>query len=342
MSSAARQPPAFTLQPAEAGWCGRFSAMASPCELLIEGASEPLARGLVESARDEAWRIERKFSRYRDDSVIAQMHRSRGTPLSVDDETALLLDFAGQCHTLSGGLFDVTSGVLRAAWRFDGSGHLPDPALVEALCRRIGWHRVVWQRPWFTLPRDMELDLGGMAKEYAVDRVLGLLMAQAPLPMLVNFGGDIVVSGPRSAGRAWQVGIERPVAAATLTGANATARSGAAANVAAGAEAATNVAAGTEAAANVAAGAAAGLIALSAGGLATSGDARRFLLSEGVRYGHILDPRSGWPVRDAPRSVTVAAPTCTEAGVLATLAMLQGAQAETWLAAQQMPHWVIR
>ena len=296
--------------------------MASPCELLIEGASEPLARGLVESARDEAWRIERKFSRYRDDSVIAQMHRSRGTPLSVDDETALLLDFAGQCHTLSGGLFDVTSGVLRAAWRFDGSGHLPDPALVEALCRRIGWHRVVWQRPWFTLPRDMELDLGGMAKEYAVDRVLGLLMAQAPLPMLVNFGGDIVVSGPRSAGRAWQVGIERPVAAATLTGANATARSGAAANVAAGA--------------------AAGLIALSAGGLATSGDARRFLLSEGVRYGHILDPRSGWPVRDAPRSVTVAAPTCTEAGVLATLAMLQGAQAETWLAAQQMPHWVIR
>ena len=332
MSSAARQPPAFTLQPAEAGWCGRFSAMASPCELLIEGASEPLARGLVESARDEAWRIERKFSRYRDDSVIAQMHRSRGTPLSVDDETALLLDFAGQCHTLSGGLFDVTSGVLRAAWRFDGSGHLPDPALVEALCRRIGWHRVVWQRPWFTLPRDMELDLGGIAKEYAVDRVLGLLMAQAPLPMLVNFGGDIVVSGPRSAGRAWQVGIERPVAAATLTGANATARSGAAANVAAG----------TEAAASVAAGAAAGLIALSAGGLATSGDARRFLLSEGVRYGHILDPRSGWPVRDAPRSVTVAAPTCTEAGVLATLAMLQGAQAETWLAAQQMPHWVIR
>ena len=316
--------------------------MASPCELLIESASEPLARGLVESARDEAWRIERKFSRYRDDSVIAQMHRSRGTPLSVDDETALLLDFAGQCHTLSGGLFDVTSGVLRAAWRFDGSGHLPDPALVEALCRRIGWHRVVWQRPWFTLPRDMELDLGGIAKEYAVDRVLGLLMAQAPLPMLVNFGGDIVVSGPRSAGRAWQVGIERPVAAATLTGANATARSGAAANVAAGAEAATNVAAGTEAAANVAAGAAAGLIALSAGGLATSGDARRFLLSEGVRYGHILDPRSGWPVRDAPRSVTVAAPTCTEAGVLATLAMLQGAQAETWLAAQQMPHWVIR
>ena len=362
MSSAARQPPAFTLQPAEAGWCGRFSAMASPCELLIEGASEPLARGLVESARDEAWRIERKFSRYRDDSVIAQMHRSRGTPLSVDDETALLLDFAGQCHTLSGRLFDVTSGVLRAAWRFDGSGHLPDPALVEALCRRIGWHRVVWQRPWFTLPRDMELDLGGIAKEYAIDRVLGLLMAQAPLPMLVNFGGDIVVSGPRSAGRAWQVGIERPVAAATLTGANATARSGAAANVAAGteaaanvaagAEAATNVAAGTEAAAsvaavtgaaaNVAVGSAAGLIALSAGGLATSGDARRFLLSEGVRYGHILDPRSGWPVRDAPRSVTVAAPTCTEAGVLATLAMLQGAQAETWLAAQQMPHWVIR
>ena len=78
------------------------------------------------------------------------------------------------------------------------------------------------------------------------------------------------------------------------------------------------------------------------GAICTSGDARRFLLKDGVRYGHILDPRTGWPVRRAPRLVTVAGGNCTEAGLLATLAMLAGADAEAFLAAQGVPHWVVR
>jgi thiamine biosynthesis lipoprotein len=78
------------------------------------------------------------------------------------------------------------------------------------------------------------------------------------------------------------------------------------------------------------------------GGLATSGDARRFLLKDGVRYAHILDPATGWPVRGAPRSVTVAAGTCTDAGMLATFAMLQGRRAERFLRAQGVDHWVQR
>ena len=78
------------------------------------------------------------------------------------------------------------------------------------------------------------------------------------------------------------------------------------------------------------------------GALATSGDSRRYILRDGVRYGHILDPRSGWPVREAPRSVTVAAATCTEAGMLATLAMLEGPAAESFLAEQGVRYWVAR
>ena len=70
---------------------------------------------------------------------------------------------------------------------------------------------------------------------------------------------------------------------------------------------------------------------LKQGAVATSGDARRFLLKDGVRYGHVLDPRTGWPVTGAPRAVTVAAQTCTEAGVLATIALLHGADAEKFL-----------
>jgi thiamine biosynthesis lipoprotein len=284
-------------------WRGRFKAMASPCELLVENADVVQARELLGAAAAEAHRIEAKFSRYRDDSVIAMLHRSRGEFVSVDDETALLLDYAAACHAMSDGLFDVTSGVLREAWRFDGSDRVPSPDQVRVLVERVGWHKLRWQRPGIMLPAGMEIDLGGIGKEYAVDRVLAQLQAIAALPMLVNFGGDLAVSGPRADGSAWQVGVERPDALQS-----------------------TPVL----------------WLELISGALATSGDARRYLLKEGVRYGHILDPRDGWPVRGAPRSVTVAAGRCTEAGTLATLAMLQGPGAEAWLAGQGVPHWVVR
>ena len=78
------------------------------------------------------------------------------------------------------------------------------------------------------------------------------------------------------------------------------------------------------------------------GGLATSGDTHRFIEHAGRRYSHILDVRSGYPVRDAPRSVTVAASSCVEAGLLATLAMLKGAEAERFLEQQGVPHWCLR
>jgi len=316
--------------------------MASPCEVLIEGVGREMAAGLLALAREEAGRIERKFSRYRADSVVALLQASGGRPVAVDDETAHLLDFAAHCHAASGGLFDITSGVLRAAWRFDGGSALPDPALVERLRQRVGWPRVQWQRPLLTLPAGMELDLGGIGKEYAVDRVLALLRARTAAPLLVNFGGDLAVSGPRSDGGPWAVGIENPrAAAAAVVVADADADADATSKANSNSNSAPLPVPTAAAAAAPDALPAAGVLALSAGGLATSGDARRFLFKDGVRYGHILDPRTGWPVRGAPRSVTVAAPTCTEAGVLATLAMLQGREARAWLAAEGVPHWIV-
>ena len=84
------------------------------------------------------------------------------------------------------------------------------------------------------------------------------------------------------------------------------------------------------------------ILQLEHGALATSGDSRRYLKKDGVRYGHILDPRTGWPVPDSPRSVTVAASSCTEAGLLATLALLQGARAGEFLEEQAARYWLLR
>jgi thiamine biosynthesis lipoprotein len=275
--------------------------MATPCELRIETDNAELAERVGAAAEREARRIEQKFSRYRADSVVGKINFGAHQGLVVDAETASLLDYAGQCYELSGGLFDITSGVLRRVWRFDGSDKIPNPKKVRELLPLIGWSKVSWRPPELTLPPGMEIDLGGIAKEYAVDRVLEEA-ALAGLPVLVNFGGDLRVSGPRAGGVAWNVAIESVAAS----------------------------------------GAMAAMLELSQGALATSGDARRFLLRDGERYGHILDPRTGWPARNAPRSVTVAAATCVEAGLTATLAMLQGADAEVFLKDEGFRAWCIR
>ncbi len=279
----------------------KFTAMASPCEVLWSSAEHGSALALGTIAATEALRIEKKFSRYRDDSITAWIHGHRGTTLEVDEETAALIDFARQCYDLSEGLFDITSGVLRRAWKFDGSDRVPEPKLVESLLPLVGFDKVRWQSPHLLLPAGMELDFGGIGKEYAVDRVYELLATRVSAPFLINFGGDLRANRPPPRGP-WQVGIERPdaVREATL------------------------------------------LLDLEHGALATSGDSRRYLLRDGIRYGHILDPRTGWPVPGSPRSVTVAASSCTEAGVLATLALLHGARAEQYLEDEGVRCWVLR
>jgi thiamine biosynthesis lipoprotein len=274
--------------------------MAGPCELLLPKCdpAKALEHGALVAA--EAWRIEKKFSRYRDDSVTAWIHQSRGTAINVDTETASLIDFARQCFELSGGLFDITSGVLRQAWKFDGSDRVPEPAAIERLLKLVGFEKLEWKSPRLLLPPGMELDFGGMGKEYAVDNAYAILAAELDGPFLVNFGGDLRANRAPPQG-SWQVGIERPDSDQEPSM----------------------------------------ILELQHGALATSGDSRRYVLRNGVRFGHILDPRTGWPVAGAPRSVTVAASSCTEAGLLSTLALLNGAGAKEFLAQQGVRHWLV-
>ena len=280
---------------------GHFDAMASPCEVLLVGVGDEEAARLVQAVADEAWRIEQAFSRYRDDNLIHRINTANGQPVHVDDELAGLLDYAATVYKVSDGEFDITSGVLRRAWTFDGSDHVPDDAKVKTLRKLVGWEKVAWQRPTLTLQPGMEIDLGGIGKEYAVDRCANILLAARVKGGLVNFGGDIRIIGPQADGSAWQIGIEK-VAADDVPP----------------------------------------IVRLRSGAVATSGDARRYVIRNGRRYGHILDPQSGYPVEGAPRSVTVIDETCTQAGLLATLAMLQGVRAERFLAAQGVKHHVIR
>jgi len=296
------RPGADSLVRVEDYYVGRFTAMASPCEVLVDTDDRSEARALFRTARAEAERIERKFSRYLTDNIVHRINHSAGRPVRVDEETALLLGYATTCWEMSDGMFDITSGVLRRVWKFDGSDRVPASAQVQEVLRFVGWHRVTWVDSTLTMPVGMEIDLGGVGKEYAVDRAAMLLAAQTRKAFLVNFGGDLYASGARRGDRLWAVGVDDP----KRTGEGASYR-----------------------------------IDFAHGGLATSGDARRFLEWNGKRLGHILNPRTGWPVENPPRSVTVLARTCIEAGTLSTLAYLQGPRANDFLQPQGVQFWIL-
>ena len=280
----------------------QFFAMASSCEVQIEGLDAQDACKLAKLAENEAHRIEAKYSRYREDSALSRINRSNGRAVAVDAETVALLSYAEQCHKLSEGLFDITSGILRRVWTFDGSDRVPKAKAVKEILPYVGWDRVTLGEGTIKLPTGMEIDFGGLGKEYAVDRALLAIAAATEAPTLVNFGGDLRVSGPRRDGQPWRVAIE------AVDGAETTSAT----------------------------------IEISGGAITTSGDARRYLLKDGVRYSHILDPRTGWPVVDPPRSVTVAAASCMEAGIMSTLLMLHGREAEAFADAEKCIAWISR
>jgi thiamine biosynthesis lipoprotein len=288
-------PPAPTLEGAADYFVGRFTAMASPCEVLVDTDDPVEAEALLLVAAKEAARIETTFSRYRAGNIVDRINRSHGEAVEVDAETAHLLDYAAACWESSDGMFDITSGVLRRAWKFDGGDRVPSTDALAAILPHVGWHRVSWRPPWLAMPDGMEIDLGGIGKEYAVDRAAALIATRTRAAFLVNFGGDLVASGARRGGRPWAVGVDDP----DRTGEAALYK-----------------------------------IEFARGGLATSGDARRYVIWKGKRLGHILNPKTGWPVEGAPRAVTVLGETCMEAGTLATLAYLKGPGAREFLEEQ--------
>lgn len=236
-----------------------FSALGGPCELRLVGPDESLLRHAAHAAVLEVKRIEHKYSRYDTKSLISLINSAAGSGMAVevDDETSGLLTFADRLHQLSGGLFDITSGVLRRAWDFSRA-ELPSAQAIEALLPLVGWHEVVWRAPYISLPRrEMEIDFGGFGKEYAVDRATTLLRRAGVAHGFVNLGGDICLLGPREDGCPWRMGIQHPRNDQRL----------------------------------------AATVSITSGAMATSGDYERFIEVDGHRYCHLLDPRTGWPAR---------------------------------------------
>ena len=270
-----------------------FKAMGSACEVVLASHTQNEAESMAKLAIDEVLRIERKYSRYTTDSIIAKINQQAGRgALQCDDETWALFQFATQLFDKSDGLFDITSGVLRQAWDFK-KPEVPTSQKLEALLPLVGWQKVVLQDQSIALPlAGMEVDLGGFGKEYAADRAAQVLKEKGVTHGYVNLAGDMRFLGPKPSGEPWMIGIQDPRARDQVVA----------------------------------------TLPITQGSLATSGDYERYFELNGQRYCHVLNPKTGMPV-SYWRSVSVTSPATVVSGCTTTMVMLKEADGLAFLQA---------
>jgi thiamine biosynthesis lipoprotein len=235
--------------------------------------------------------VEGRLSVYRPDSEISRLNGAGTNPVAISPSTRVILEQAIHYGELSGGAFDITIGPLVRAWGFSGGKvpqGLPDEETLQATRKRVGFRLIDLEadRVAMRVP-EMFIDLGGIAKGYAVDCAWDRVRVVGARNVLINLGGNMRVMGQASSERLWRVGVRNPFDGTQILG----------------------------------------QLELAPGqAVATSGNYERFVTIGGRRYTHIIDPRTARPV-DGMAGVTVLAPTATEADAWSTILFILGIEA---------------
>ncbi len=264
-----------------------FQAMSTVCRVNCRVADARLAQAFqAEVLQWVAW-FEAQYSRFIPDSLIGRINAAAGLHwVELDAEAEMLLNLCHEMVFFTRGVFDPTALPLMKLWNWKASpAVVPTAAAVAAARELAGWRKVQRRPGAVFLPQaGMSLDLGGIGKEYAVDRVVALAQQRGITSVLVDFGQDVRVLGEPPERGAWHIGLEDPKQPGKCWTS----------------------------------------LAVTSHGVATSGDYLRHFTAGGRRYGHIIDPRDGSPVNNGCLAVSVIAPTCTLAGILSTSAFVLG------------------
>jgi thiamine biosynthesis lipoprotein len=237
--------------------------MGTECELKAFAADELLVERAFGRGFDELDRIEALTTSWRSSSDVSRINEAAGkAAVKVSPDTLAIIEKSLWVSRLSDGAFDITVGAYRGLWKFDedNDGSLPDPAEVERRHALVDWHDVLIDRAASTVRLrrpGQAINLGGIAKGYAVDAAVAAIRAAGLRDFIVHAGGDLFAAG-RKGDREWRVGIQDP------RGPH---------------------------------GRIIYEIALTDQAFNTSGDYERFIVHDGVRYHHILDARTGFPAR---------------------------------------------
>lgn len=278
------------LAPIPAGASIAFPAFDTGCSITAYGG-----RSAMEEALQAAWEACREyeglFSRTLPSSDIGRLNRAGGAPVEVDPRTFGLLEAACTYCAAGEGVFDITVGALSDLWDFK-EGRIPSPAQRAAAAAHVGWEGLELQRDGTgrCLARLADgaarIDLGGIAKGWIADELGRQLMRAGARGAVLNLGGNVLVRGAKPDGSPWRIGIRNPLAQKP----DASRYS----------------------------------IRLQSGSVVTSGIYERSFIRDGVRYHHILDPKTGMPVACKAVSASVVAERSIDAEGYSTTLLALG------------------
>jgi FAD:protein FMN transferase len=266
-----------------------FQAMSTACRINCHGVPVAVIREFQRDAVNWTAQFEARYSRFIPDSLIGRINAAAGEHwVEIDPETDRLFNLCQELFFFTRGSFDPTALPLIKLWNWKQRPPvIPDDQAIQVARALVGWNKIQRRAGGIFLPQHgMALDLGGIGKEYAVDCVMNMALQRGITNVLVDFGQDVRVHGHAPDKKFWWIGLDD----ATCPGKCWTG------------------------------------VAVTDPGVATSGDYLRNFTSNGRRYGHIIDPRTGYPAYNDCRAVSVIAPSCTIAGLLSTSVCILGAK----------------
>lgn len=266
-----------------------FHAMGTRCRVMLVEPSRAAANAFLDELLDWIAEFEAKYSRFLDGSLITRINAAAGQHwVELDEDADRMFALCAEMVFLTRGAFDPTALPLVRLWNWKANPPVvPTEEAIRGAREKVGWNKVQRRKGGIFLPHPgMCLDLGGIGKEYAVDCVVAMALKHGIENVLVDFGQDIRVHGKPPGRPAWHVGLENPTNPGSCWSS----------------------------------------VAVLDHAVASSGDYLRHFMHHGRRYGHIIDPRTGYPVANECLSVNVVAPNCTFAGILSTSAFILGPQ----------------
>lgn len=254
---------------------------------------EPVyAESAIDAAIGEIKRIESLLSTYKEDSETNLINANAGgRPVKVSPETYALIERSIRISTITQGAFDITYGSIdRSLWNFDTNmTKLPDPRIAKSMTRLVNFRNIVLDPEEGTvslLQEGMRIGFGGIGKGYAAEMARQLLREMGIAGGVVNASGDLTVWGLQQDGKAWSVGIAHPDRKEQPFA----------------------------------------MMDLHDSAVATSGNYEKFVVINGKKYSHTIDPRTGMPVTGI-KSVTVFSPNAELCDALATPVTIMGVEA---------------
>lgn len=260
-------------------------AMDTMMDLTVYSSTSEAGEHALQAAEAEIYRLDTLLSRHDESSAVSAINKSNGAPVAADEEVLSLLKTSVDYFQQTNGAFDITVAPIMDAWNFTGeTPRVPSRQELDQLLTLVGSDRIVFGDGTVTLEEGMAVDLGGIAKGYASDRLAAIFEENGVDSAMVSLGGNVYARGTRPNGNPWRIAVQDPNDPSAYLG----------------------------------------VLLLTDKYAITSGGYQRYFEQDGVTYYHIIDPKTGDVARNGLTSVTIVCDSGTMGDALSTALFVMG------------------